>query len=142
MCNPITTAYPERLLSSGIIEGYEWEVTHNTMGSRCGYVRLPKGHPWFGMPTFNMPVECHGGCTFSEPDTPCTKTGEDDGWWIGFDCAHSCDAVDPELPSELPEALKGLNLRLGGEVRTQEYVEAQCASIIAQAMMAAQEQAA
>ncbi|HEY6275766.1 MAG TPA: hypothetical protein VIX86_05500, partial [Streptosporangiaceae bacterium] len=48
MCNPVSTAHPELLLSKGEHLGYEWEVTNNQMGYRCGYVRIPAGHPWHG----------------------------------------------------------------------------------------------
>lgn len=39
MCNPVTTNHPDKLLAKGVIDGFEWEVTANGIGFRCGYVR-------------------------------------------------------------------------------------------------------
>jgi hypothetical protein len=59
---------------------------------------------------------------------PCDKGGPDNGWWLGFDCAHSMDAQDPSLPSEhkMPTFGRGL-------IRNQEYVEQQCLFLCDQA---------
>jgi len=48
-----------------------------------GYVKLPKGHKYFGVPHDDIPVDCHWGLTF----------GEIIGnfYIIGFDCAHYTD---------------------------------------------------
>ena len=65
------------------------------MGHRCGYVGLPKGHPYFGkkdVDAFRLPLSVHGGITYGkgglEEKTP-------DTWWLGFDCNHVGDLPDP-----------------------------------------------
>jgi hypothetical protein len=58
-------------------------------GHWCGYIRIPEGHPWHGLDdgdSYEGEAErpaVHGGITYR-----CT---ENDGHWIGFDCAHSGD---------------------------------------------------
>lgn len=134
MCNPVTTRHPDHLLSKGVHKGYEWEVVHNNMGYRCGYVRVPAGHPWHGKGYDDVCrvdgewVDVHGGLTFAEADTDCGKGGEDNAWWLGFDCAHAGDAPDPGLP--------GYYDRLafpGDTVRDTAYAEAQCKLLAEQA---------
>lgn len=132
MCNPVTTNHPDVLLAKGVIDGYEWEVTGNLSGYRCGYIRIPPGHPWHGKGYDDIEPypDVHGGLTFAEPDTDCGKGGEDNAWWLGFDCAHAGDAPDPELP--------GYDARmsfayLGETVRTTDYVAAECRNLIVQA---------
>ena len=134
MCNPITTARPESLLAKGKESGFEWEVTHNMRAYRCGYVKVLPGHPWFGKRWDEVDVDCHGGVTFAEADTHCGKGGVDDGWWIGFDCAHGCDKADPELPGY--EDLPDFSF-FDARVRSQGFVEDQCRSMCQQAHAAA-----
>lgn len=121
-----TQAYnPNGTLSQGNTEGFDWLVVHNTMGFRCGYIRIPFDHPWHGKDWEDIDCEVHGGITFSCPDT------EDDSWWIGFDCAHASDAADPTLPQS--EQLPGFRT---GTIRTTEYVENECQSLCQQAALA------
>lgn len=142
MCLPFT----DRSLAKGEHAGFEWEIVHNGMGHRCGYVRVLPGHPWFEKPYDDVRVagdewpEVHGGLTFADHGKTCeTHKGEDE-WWLGFDCAHAGDLPDPELPHtrypsvfrELSDAFFG-GTSLGEAVRTQEYVEAECRRLCEQA---------
>jgi len=139
MCLSIAIKRPDYVLATGEHLGYEWNITHNGMGYRCGYVRVPIGHPWHGKGYDEVDVDCHGDLTFAAADEPCDKAGEDNAWWVGFDCGHAGDAPDPELPGasrSLIPAVLALG-RLYGEVRSQEYVEDQCRSICEQAAAAA-----
>lgn len=137
MCNPVTTRRPDALLAKGEHAGYEWEVTDNGVGYRCGYVRLPKGHPWHGKDYSDealYEVDVHGGLTFAAPDTHCGKGGEDDAWWLGFDCAHAGYAPDPSLPGpggrrEMASVLRSF----AGTVKTTEHVAAECQRLAEQA---------
>ncbi len=131
MCNPITTEHPESLLEKGVHAGFEWEVTSNRIGYRCGYVRIPPGHPWHGKDYDDIDADVHGGLTFTHPDEHCGKGGEDDAWWIGFDCAHWNDAPDPDLPGYNPEFANP------GMIRTTAYVAAECRQLAEQALIAA-----
>lgn len=135
MCLSIKVRHPENVLSEGEHAGFQFATVHNGIGYRCGYVRVPKGHPWHGRDYDDLPANVHGGLTFAEPDVECDKPGEDDAWWIGFDCAHSGDAPDPALLTAA-DAFKGLNH--SESVRTQEYVEAQCRRLCEQASLANQ----
>jgi hypothetical protein len=127
MGNPASSRNPRYLLSLGVSEGYAWEVTHNGMGYRCGYLRVPAGHPWHGKDE-SLELGVHGGVTFARADT------QDGTWWIGFDCAHYGDAPDPGLPRAEPD----MDLpRLPGEVQDTTYAEVQCLLLAAQAREAA-----
>jgi len=131
MCLSIKVDRPECVLSEGEHAGYEFVTVHNGNGFRCGYVRVPKGHPWHGKGYDDIEADVHGGLTFAEPDKPCDKPGEDDAYWVGFDCGHHNDAQDPSLPSE-----RVYHNTYGGVVRTQEYVEDQCRRLCEQAAAA------
>lgn len=66
---------------------------------RCGYVRVPVGHPLHGKEYEVPDVNVHGGLTYANIE-PCAH---DDGigWWFGFDCVHAGDAFYD--PNNLPE---------------------------------------
>ncbi|MEE9510418.1 MAG: hypothetical protein V3V81_07990 [Candidatus Bathyarchaeia archaeon] len=59
--------------------------------SLCGYVGIPAKHPLAGHNYDDLPIEAHGGLTFSQRG----KGGEDHWprgyWWYGWDYAHSGD---------------------------------------------------
>lgn len=128
MCLSIAIHRPDHVLSRGEHAGFEWVVVHNGMGYRCGYVRVPVGHPWHGKSDCDVDCEVHGGLTFSEKDVDCDKGGPDDAWWHGFDCAHAWDLPDPSLPN-----CRELSYGRDGEVRTQDFVEGECRSLCEQA---------
>lgn len=118
--HPYKKYCPDAFLAEGEHEGFQWAVLHNGMGFRCGYVCIPENHPWFEESDLN--VEVHGGITYSQ-------SSHDGSWWIGFDCAHSSDAPDPDLP--------GYD-RIGGNycdgrIKTQSYVERECKHLCNQA---------
>ena len=140
MCLSIAIRHPENVLATGTHEGFEWIVTNNGSGYRCGYVRVPKGHPWHGKgymdEGFDPDVYC--GITFAQPDLPCDKAGEDDAWWLGFDCAHGGDDPDPELPGSDAPWSKALKLE-DGTPRSQEFAESNCLSLCEQAAKALSE---
>ena len=136
MCLSIAILRPQHVLAQSEHEGYEFVIVHNDMGFRCGYVRLPVGHPWHGQDYGDIDCRAHGGLTFAEPDMPCDKGGADDAWWIGFDCGHGFDAPDPDLIDRSNEFQSFHRLR-SGTVRSQEYVEDECKKICEQAKVAA-----
>lgn len=130
MCLSIKVHRPNDVLGEGTHLGFEWVVVHNGMGYRCGYVRVPKGHPWHGKGYDDVDADCHGGLTFAKADEPCDKGGPDDAWWLGFDCGHAGDEQDLSLPHDHV-------FGVGGVVRTQLYVEQECRSLCEQAAEAA-----
>ena len=50
-----------------------------------GYVRIPKDHVYYKKEYDDIECEVHGGLTYCQAEL--------DGWWIGFDCAHTFDIV-------------------------------------------------
>jgi hypothetical protein len=120
------TLFPtENILSQGEHMGFPFMVVHNSLGYRCGYICIPKGHPWFSKDYDDIDAFVHGGLTFARYD-------DEDSYWIGFDCAHYNDAPDPLLPATY-------RLHSDGVVRTQEYVEAGCRSLCEQAATASEQ---
>jgi hypothetical protein len=139
MCLPFPDL-AERTLAKGVHCGFEWGIVHNGHGFRCGYVRLEPDHPWFEksydeLYTLAPDLDVHGGLTFSQHGKPCPTHGEEAEWWIGFDCAHAGDAPDPTLPNAMRFGTES------DEVRTTEYVKAECLSLAEQAFMAEAEHA-
>ena len=130
MCLPMAMTRPNDVLSQGEHAGLEWLTMHNGLGFRCGYVRLPAGHPWYGMNYDDIPADVHGGLTYAGYDEPCDKPGNDDAYWIGFDCAHSGDGQDPALMA--PDAYVFPSYH-GQTIRDQAYVERQCELLCKQA---------
>ena len=121
----------EDVLAKGTHEGFQWLVRHNQMGCRCGYVKIPFGHPWHKQDYDEIEAEIHGGLTYSNFEQTSRRIATTP-WWVGFDCCHGIDACDPDLPNELPEFVMKLRNR-HGVIRTQEYVEAECRRLCEQA---------
>ncbi len=133
MCLSVKVNNPEKVLAEGQHLGFEWVIVHNGAGYRCGYVRVPKGHPWHGKNYNDVAAGVHGGLTFGEPDLPCDKDGPDDAFWFGFDCAHCDDARDPSLPTRNEYPMPIFEHQT---VKTQEFVEAECRRLCEQAAAA------
>lgn len=142
MCLSIAINRPDDVLANGEHLGFEWMIIHNRIGYRCGYVKVPPGHPWHGKYSSDLDADVHGGLTFAEADVPCDAGGQDNGHWLGFDCAHSCDMPDATLPMDgdgcayhdtmnrIFDLYKG---DYSAGVRTQEYVEGECRKLCEQA---------
>lgn len=138
MCLPIAINRPADVLAKDEHFGFQWVIVHNGIGYRCGYVRVPLGHPWHGKGWSDDGIEdvsVHGGITYAEADMPCDAPGPDTDWWLGFDCAHAGDAPDPALPQN---RIGRLMLSSRNVVRSQAYVEAECLSLCKQAAIAAE----
>lgn len=135
MCLSIAVENPNHVLSKGKHLGYEWATVCNNYGYRCGYVRVPLGHPWHGKGYDDVSVEVHGGLTFAESDVPCDAPGPDTDWWLGFDCAHGYDAPDPDLIEKF-DCPSFINVWPSAVIRTQEYAESEYRSLCEQAAKA------
>lgn len=124
-------------------KGYPCVVLFMMHGYRCGYVGLPHGHRYYKERYDNIPVNCHGGLTYSRS----TLHGQEDDnrWWIGFDCGHCNDGYDVEKIEEyyaddkFVMTLMEMNRMTGVykiyniyEARTLEYCIEQCKSIVDQ----------
>lgn len=80
-------------------------IVRNHLGVLCGYVGVPPGHPLHGQHYADVPLDAHGGLTYSDAcrggicHVP--APGEPDAaWWFGFDCGHAFDLV-PGMPDGL-----------------------------------------
>lgn len=121
MCHEIEVHFPDRVKARGEHAGFEWLVVINPKkGFHCGYVRVLPGHPWHGQDESQIQTDVHGGLTFCAYDTPCSKSGADDGYWVGFDCGHSQDLAD-----------------FGGTAKPVSYLERECQKLCEQAAAAA-----
>ena len=134
---------PSLLLEEGVYKGYEFCIIHNGRGYRCGYFKVTPGHPYYGKDYSDLyeEVDVHGGLTFADKDYPCGRDN-DDGWWLGFDCAHSLDAVDTSLPGDhhrmfdlFPELINS-NYSKHATVKDNDYVRKNCFSGIESALRA------
>jgi hypothetical protein len=125
---------PEFFLARGEHRGFRWVVSHNGRGFRQGYVRIPAGHPWFGVEPNDIDARVHGALNWAW-ESPAGN------WWVGFDAEHAFDLIDPELPCP-PEVRAAYEIigrstvaRMGARVgvRNQAYMEAECRSLCEQA---------
>lgn len=64
------------------------------LGTLCGYVGVPEGHPWFGRHYDDIDRVCqpsvHGGLTYSDEKR---QPSPDGFWYVGFDCGHLGDLM-------------------------------------------------
>jgi len=75
--------YPDKEYS---YEGeYKLIVRRNHLYANSGYIVLPQFHRYDGIDYNNIPVEVHGGLTYS--------ARENENWVIGFDTLHLGDYV-------------------------------------------------
>ena len=79
------------MLDKGIYKGYHYAIV--SFGSHpCAYIELPKGHKYYGKDYDDIPIDCHGGLTYSsEGLLPSSNDYHRDGYWIGWDYAHLGD---------------------------------------------------
>lgn len=120
----MTIDRPLDVLSQGEHLGFPWVTMKNGMGYRCGYVGIPKGHPWYGKGYDELCPEVHGGLTYAD-------LSEDESvWWMGFDCAHYMDAPDPQL---VEAGYCFTRMNPAAIIRSQDYVESNCHTLCEQA---------
>jgi len=148
MCLPHT---PYKIEREWIHAGLRCAVTQAREAEhRCGYVRVPPGHPLYGAEYGADSVDslrAHGGVNFSGIE-PCTEHEDGQGWWFGFDCGHAWDAkfdpnVDPEtLPPyarEVYDIYARCNMLHDGHYWTEVEVVAECDRLADQLVAVAQE---
>lgn len=120
------------------IDEYRCVIVGQSLGHRCGYVGIPKGHVLYGKDYDAIDIDVHGGLTYAGNGN---YPVESDLWWIGFDCAHIGDSKDFELIKELAdtreyEIMTEIEERFPtqnyGIIRTMEYVEEQLIAMIKQ----------
>lgn len=98
-------------------------------GHLCGYVKIPESHPWCNKHYDEIDPDVHGGLTFSKR--------LNDGYWIGFDCAHCMDIV-PSVENIFPNRYSELKKRFSDSkiwqttYRTFDYVKGEIKSLVEQ----------
>lgn len=133
----------------GIYKDYEYLVTFNDSGFRCGYVAISETHPIYNSEEEYPDYDVHGGVTFFDHGHivedilghMCTDK------WIGFDCGHCYDLNDWEQAKKYfknneyisKKIIKIQEIRNHFEDkepriknRTKEYVIEQCKHLIDQ----------
>ena len=109
-------------------------INRSRIGTLCGYVGVPGGHPLSGMgmgdDIFDA-IHVHGGVTWSDRLNRLISDDDrgsiDDRWMIGFDCSH-CDDLCPKDADEGRLSWAGKPL----EYRCIRYVRAEVDSLAAQ----------
>jgi len=123
------------------LDGYTCVVKFMPTCHRCGYVGVPKSHPFYGEMYENIPVECHGCLTYS--DSSLISVESEGIWWIGFDCAHWGDKPDfdkgLEYFSDSPQHIRLIESMRDSFVffddefpKDLEYCEGECRRIVGQ----------
>jgi hypothetical protein len=110
------------------------EKNHIFGGHLCGYVFIPKDHPYFGKEDCVNDLEVHGGITYN--------SFNGDIHQIGFDCAHFGDIVPSmtkikdSLMQEFQDQFPKLPSPWKDEYRNMEYVTKECISLAKQIIAA------
>jgi hypothetical protein len=76
--------YPSKVYTYNV-NGYQTTIIRSIQGTWNGYVVLPKNHKYDNKSYDNIPVNVHGGLSYSQL--------EPSGWVIGFDTAHAGDFI-------------------------------------------------
>lgn len=110
--------------------GFSCRLVRGGFGAWCGYVSVPKGHPWHGLNLDALErledmerLDVHGGVTYAAAD------GE--FWCIGFDGGHAFDIA----PGLLALGLKPFMEEAG--YRDVAYMQAETIGLARQAKEAA-----
>lgn len=128
-------------------------IVRGPLGSLCGYVGVPPGHPWHGLSysDWDGPVDVdshvsvHGGLTYSGA---CDEGPEErsichvpapgrpaDVWWFGFDTAHLNDRM-PGHEARMREVDLQPTFERGGTwsrtYKTVDYVRRECEELARQ----------
>jgi hypothetical protein len=114
-------------------------IVRNTLGVLCGYVGVPEGHWAYLRHYDDVPVDVHGGLTFSdkcqggdETRAICHIADDDRVWWLGFDCAHAGDYM-PKTESFFRKAIEHLPYGIPSDVyRDFAYVTQEVESLARQ----------
>lgn len=96
---------------------------HQTFGSWCGYVGVPREHPLYGVGYEEVSLDVHGGVNYSakcDPEAGICHVPEpgmpDDVWWFGFECAHWLD-LTPGHDASMRQLMRDLDIEPPREPR-------------------------
>jgi hypothetical protein len=109
-----------QIVSRFIHCGLQCMTTISPMGIPCGYVGLPKEHPYFGKHYDDIEnIEVHGGLTFSGY---WEEIDDKELYWYGFDCGH---AWDMDMDYSRGQQMGGHSIPLYHSNKSSEFVEEQ-----------------
>lgn len=80
------------ILYEGVYKGFHYAIV-SLSTHPCAYIELTKEHKYYGKDYDDIPIECHGGLTYSSNKGiifPKNNENHREGFWIGWDYAH-CD---------------------------------------------------
>ena len=80
----------------GVYKGYDYIITLNDIGIRCGYVAVKHDDPVMQETSDYPDFDVHGGITFFEQHGFVAKLIDHvcEDKWLGFDCGHAGDKWD------------------------------------------------
>lgn len=112
---------------TSILNGLWEKAKEGPIGKRGVIPLFCKAHKE-GAQSPDVVFDVHGGLTYSG------GSGEypvkSDGWWFGFDCAHSGDGKDWQIMSETNKEIETkYGLSRGGVVRSNSYVVEECKNL-------------
>ena len=133
----------------GLYKGYEYLITFNDMGFRCGYVAIPLDHKFYenDLTSDDEEINAHGGITFHGQHSivedilgkQCTDR------WIGFDAGHCYDIPDLACTKKYFPDLRQARLDhviemshcferhdTEAAIRTFDFMESECKNLIDQ----------
>jgi hypothetical protein len=123
--------------------GYRAIVIFNETGHRCGYVEIPRTHPYYEKEYSDIDVDVHGGLTFSAYSKEMPYDTPAGFWVLGFDCIHYGDAIDLEACERysnmgyIPKVQENISrifnaIFTDDKVRTLDFVVTECESLAVQ----------
>jgi hypothetical protein len=89
---------------------YTLIIRRRPMGYNCGYIVLPDLHRYDGVDCDNIPVQVHGGLSYS--------AYENGQWVIGFDTAHLGDFMPLHNLYQEPNSYYWTHLDVLNELRS------------------------
>ena len=114
-------------------KGYKCAVLFQPMGHRCGYVKIPKESKYFHWDYEGIPIDVHGGFTYSRNYLVGVEETNNDTWWIGWDYAHCYDRADMDSCYKYYEDLNPyMWFPDEGKIYYQEDVETDCKYVVEQ----------
>ncbi len=136
-------------------KGYKCSIKRNMSGALCGYVDLPKDHPWYELGYDDIEIDVHGGLTYAQNNV--SEQGEE-SYTIGFDCSHAFDycpytygmtrsiwyknltdeekKIFDDYNAKRQDLFSSMPSQDGSTYKNIEYVREECRSMVEQAIVA------